>query len=320
MTFPYKTIKKENINCNFCGGNDYKILSNKGTDGLDLTSVICKKCALIYINPRMTKDGYKQYYENEYREKSINNGDTGSGFDCRKLFDTTQVHGRALADFIKPHLKVQGPIMEIGSGVGGVLAGIKQILNREVVGLEPSGNEAEYANSQGINTYHELIEEHTKQEKCAVILSTQALNHYLDPKYFFKWAHESLVKDGIIVVEVMNFRQQLKKAGKYENSVKIDHVYMFTPTLLKDFVRSAGFEILEYDVDEFTKKKIRQGIPHVHIRIIARKLPVKPFEKLIITPHNYIKTLLSINKYIIYLQYFIFIRLPKSFKFLFRFS
>lgn len=313
MSFPYSTIQKENIPCNLCGQDNYKVLSNKGTDGLELRSVMCKNCALIYINPRMTKDGYKLYYENEYREKSINNGDEGSGFDCKKLFDSTINHGKFLANFMKPYLKVSGPIMEIGSGVGGVLEGMKQVLNREVIGLEPSGNEAEYANSQGIRTYHELIEDHTKQEKCAVVVSTQALNHYLDPKYFFTWAHGSLVNGGIIVVEVMNFRQQLKKAGKYSNSVKIDHVYMYTPTLLRDFVRSAGFEILAYDVDEFTKKEKKQGIPRVHIRIVGKKLNEKPFEKLSLTKGNYMKTLLSINKYCIYLYYFLFTRLPRIF-------
>ncbi len=312
MSFPYSTIEKENIPCNFCGQNNYKVLSNKGTDSLDLRSVICKNCALIYINPRMTKEGYKLYYENEYREKSINNGEQGSGFDCKRLFETTQVHGRFLANLMRPYLKVSGPIMEIGSGPGGVLYGIKEVLNREVIGLEPSGNEADYANQQGIKTYHELIEDHTKQEKCAAIVSTQALNHYLDPRYFFTWAHNSLVNGGIIVVEVMNFRQQLKKAGKYSNSVKIDHVYMYTPNLLKDFVRSAGFEIVKFDVDEFTKKKPQQGIPKVHIRIIGKKLNEKPFDKIKLTPRNYIKTLLSINKYYIYLYYLLHSRILKK--------
>lgn len=311
MSFPYLTIEKENIPCNFCGQNNYKILSNRGTDGLSLQSVICRNCALIYINPRMTKDGYKLYYENEYREKSINNGVQGSGFDCKRLFETTQVHGRFLADFMKPYLKVSGPIMEIGSGVGGVLYGMKQVLNREIIGLEPSGNEAEYANSHGIKTYHELIEEHTKQEKCAVIVSTQALNHYLDPKYFFTWAHDSLVNGGIIVVEVMNFRHQLKKAGRYDNSVKIDHVFMYTPNTLKDFIESAGFEIVKFDVDEFAVRKSQQGIPKIHIRIIGKKLNIKPFSKIKLTPRNYIKTLLSINKYYIYLYYLYHSRLLK---------
>jgi 2-polyprenyl-3-methyl-5-hydroxy-6-metoxy-1,4-benzoquinol methylase len=314
MSFPYNTIEKENIPCSFCLGNDYKLLSNKGTDGLSLNSVICKKCGLIYINPRMTKDGYKFYYEEEYRQKTINNGDTGSGFDCKKLFDSTIGHGKFLGELISKYLKVNGSIMEVGSGVGGVLEGMKRVLNREVVGIEPSKVESDYANSQGIKTYHTLIEDHKKNEKFAVIVSTQALNHYLDPRYFFKWAHESLFENGLLVLEVMNFRQQLQKAGKYENSVKIDHVYMYTPEVLRDFVKSAGFEILFYEADEYVKKDIVQGIPRVHIRIVAKRINKQPFEELIINKNNYIFTLLSINKYYIYLRYLLTERLPKLLK------
>ena len=147
MSFPYNTIEKENIPCSFCLSNNYRILSKKGTDGLALNSVICKKCGLIYINPRMTKEGYKFYYEEEYRQKTINNGELGSDFDCKRLFESTIGHGSFLAELIKPYLKVNGNIMEVGSGVGGVLQGMKKGLNRDVFGLEPSKVESDYANA-----------------------------------------------------------------------------------------------------------------------------------------------------------------------------
>jgi hypothetical protein len=87
---------------------------------------------------------------------------------------------------------------------------------------------------------------------------------------------------------------------------------MYTPDLLKDFVRSAGFEIVKFDVDEYTKRPPQQGIPKVHIRIIGKKLNTKPFSEIKLTPKNYIKTLLSINKYYIYLQYLLYSRLLKK--------
>lgn len=309
MAFPYENLKKENIVCNFCGTDDYNVLSDDGTDGLKITSVICKKCALIYINPRMTKEGYALYYEGEYRDKTINHGEVSSGFSCQKLFDTTQVHGKFLGDLIKKFKIPNGALMEVGSGVGGVLKGMKEVLGREVVGLEPSGQEASFANSQGIRTYHSLIEDHKKQENFAVVVSTQSLNHFLDPKYFFTWAHNCLVNDGLLVVEVMNFRHQLKKAGLFKNAVKIDHVYMFTPEVLKDFIESSGFEIIHFDSDELTPKKNIPGIPKIHIRIVGRKLDKKPFKKLVLTKGNFKKTKRSINKYVIYLKYLFFSRL-----------
>ena len=107
----------------------------------------------------------------------------------------------------------------------------------------------------------------------------------------------------------MNFRHQLKKAGLYKNSVKIDHVYMFTPEVLKDFIESASFEIMHFDSDEYSPKKNIPGIPKIHIRIVGKKLDKKSFNKLILTKNNFRNTLRSINKYIIYFKYLVFTRL-----------
>lgn len=312
MSFPYNTIKKENIKCNFCGEDNYTTLSREGTDGLALNSVICKKCGLIYINPRMTKDGYKLYYEDEYRSKTINNGEKGSGFRVEKLHETTRGHGRFLGELIKKYLNIPGVIMEVGSGPGGVLYGLKEILNREVVGIEPSLEESDYANKVGIKTYHTLMEDFEGVEKYAAVVSTQSLNHYLDPKFFFTWSYNSLLENGILVLEVMNFRQQLKKAGKFKNAVKIDHVYMYTPEVLKDFVKSAGFEILDFHADEYMKLDRVQGIPRVHIRIVAKKINGKtPFKELIIDQKNYRNTLKSLNPTKVYLRYLLLEKIPR---------
>lgn len=303
--FPYETAVKEKIVCNLCGKNDYKILSEKGTDHLAIRSVICKNCALIYINPRMTKEWYGKYYEAEYRDKTIN-GENGNNFSCEQLFESTINHGKKLGELIQPYIPNTGDILEVGSGVGAVLTGMKSVLNRNIVGIEPSGQEAAYAVSRGVETHHSLIEDYAdRSKKYAVIVTTQALNHFLDPKYFFTFAYNQLQDDGIIVVEVMNFRQQLKNAGKYENAVKIDHVYMFTPEVLNEFIQSAGFDIIYQDSDETTVHERIPGVPRIHIRIIGKKTNRKPFESLIISPSIYSRVSLSINKYKIYISYLI---------------
>lgn len=303
--FPYETAIKENIVCNLCGSDNYEILSEKGTDGLALRSVICKKCALIYINPRMTKEGYGKYYEAEYRDKTIN-GENVNDFSCEQLFESTINHGKKLGELIQPFIPPIGDILEVGSGVGAVLTGMKSVLKRNIVGIEPSGQEAAYAESRGVPTHHSLMEDYNDQsKKYAAIVTTQALNHFLDPKYFFTFAYNQLQDDGIIVVEVMNFRQQLKKAGKYENAVKIDHVYMFTPEVLSEFVRSAGFDIVYQDSDEETVHERIPGVPRIHIRIIGKKTNRNPFISLAIEPKIYQKVASSINKYKVYIGYLI---------------
>ncbi len=54
--------------CNYCGANEFKILSKKDRYGLSVSTVICKTCGLIFINPRMDKKSYDKFYQGYYRK------------------------------------------------------------------------------------------------------------------------------------------------------------------------------------------------------------------------------------------------------------
>ena len=55
------------INCNFCGGNDYTVLSSGHIikeGAIDL--VRCNNCSLVYYNPQLTKEELEPYYAEDY--------------------------------------------------------------------------------------------------------------------------------------------------------------------------------------------------------------------------------------------------------------
>ena len=93
-------VPPSEISCNFCGKNDYRVLSHEGSEGLTITTVMCKCCGLIYINPRMPKDWYNKYYQDEYRVKTITH-DKGIGFDFENLFKKSKSHGAALGKLFR---------------------------------------------------------------------------------------------------------------------------------------------------------------------------------------------------------------------------
>lgn len=306
--FSYKEAETENVNCYSCGGSKFYTLSRKGTDKMSLRAVMCKECGLIFINPRMTSEWYSRYYQEEYREKTIERGIEGSQFDPDLLFRETIGHGIFLGKLLSPYLKNNGKIVDVGSSVGGVLHGIREITGRDIQGIEPSQKEADCALRNGIPTEVTLIEDYSGLEKDPVsaIVCTQSMNHFLNPGYFLEWSHKTLQDDGILLIEVMNFRQQLRMAGKYENAVKIDHVYMYTPSVLRTFVESSGFKILYLEVDEWKKRKKDRhpSVPFVHIRLIARKTDRKPLARsrwIAIRPVIQLVTLSPILTYIIYI-------------------
>lgn len=290
--------------CNFCKGEDFRELAVKDHQGLDVRTNVCKRCGLIFINPRPTQQWYKKFYkEGEYRNNflSQNTDAREANLKLELMFLKGSNRGFVFADEIGSFLK-KGLVIDVGSGIGDVLNGFRNRLGWPVLGIEPSMHEGCYAKTKDIETFICPIEEigylDKKIPSAANILCVQSLNHFLDPNYFFIWAYNKLEQNGRLVLEVKDFGFQAKKAGKLESAIQIDHPFMFIAGVLMDFVKSAGFDIIFCDEDSdksfrtlHNRKKNIPGVPGTHIRLVAIKSSRKPFENLFIN---------SKNKYITY--------------------
>lgn len=156
--FNYSGQKLEDLGCNYCDSRDFKVLSRRDRYGLAVTTVICKRCGLVFINPRMTALGYSQFYENFYREQSRKYKNRENVRNLEAGFEKQKKFGGQLASEFLPHLK-SGLLVEVGSSAGGILAGFKETISgMEVLGLEPSSVEAAFAESKGISTRVGLFE------------------------------------------------------------------------------------------------------------------------------------------------------------------
>lgn len=290
--FNYDKATHVNIPCNLCNSRGFSILSREDRYGLPEQSVICHCCGLIYINPRISVQGYNDFYETGFYRQlvPVHQKKQNKVFSPKEVFLEEKRFGEALVLRIKKYLN-ERLIIEVGSATGGILASFQKELGSRVLGIEPSAAESEYATSQGIPTIKGLFEEiKIESDKPGNILCVQALNHLLDPKKFLTWAHETLDTEGRLILVVQNFLTLAKKLGRLKYATQIDHVYMFTPISLNNFVRSAGFEIIlfeDWNNDSFT----RLGLSSHHMCIVARKVEtVKPFEKLFISNDSFKKT------------------------------
>ena len=270
----------ESLACNLCGRDEFFLLAERDALGLPVRTVMCAACGLMAINPRLTKPWYERYYAYvDGLRRAYKHGIENPKEKLGRGFEEARRHGRALAaglgSFLKPGLTI-----DVGSAEGGLLAGMREVLPIEPVGIEPTIARAEFATSRGITTYAALIENIAdvapKLPAAANIVCTKSLNHFLDPGYFFRWAYATLAPDGRLLLEVKNFRQQARMSGRIHFGIQIDHPFMFVPETLASFVRAAGFEILAFEVDEEKRRKARlaqkrAGLPVGHIRLIARK-------------------------------------------------
>ena len=276
----------ETILCNLCGGTDFRVLAEEDGIGLPVRTVMCRACGLIAINPRLTKQWYGEYYR--YVNAAREHYKHGHENEKQKLgsgFAAAMKHGRAFAERLRPYI-LGGVTIDVGSAEGGLLAGMRDLVGIEPIGIEPTESRVLFANQKGIRSYACLIEDVERVvphlPRAANIVCTKSLNHLLDPAFFFSWAHRMLVPDGRLFLEVKNFRQQCRMSGRVRFGIQIDHPFMFTPETLAAFVRRAGFTIMHLEVDE-TKNRSerdlqrRSGLPVGHIRLAAMRTEREPF-------------------------------------------
>lgn len=283
--FDYSSAEYEDISCNLCGGRRFRVLCRRDQGGHAAETRLCLNCGLIYLSPRMTAGWYRRYYEEAYRhERARAKGRSeAAAVDLEARFEKGRKFGSALADLIRPYV-LPGVTIEVGSSAGGLLAGFaERIPGIQPMGIEPSSREADYASSRGIPTTAALLEELDKPLPMASnIICARSLNHLLDPRRFFAWAHGQLLPGGKLIIAVMDFRHAAKKLGSVRRAVQIDHPFMYTAEILRAFAEAAGFDIEFMDVNE--NKSFRElqamrgsGLTGQHTRLVARRAGRAPF-------------------------------------------
>ena len=276
--FDYSKTEKEEVVCNLCGGRRLSVLARRSKNNLPATTVLCRDCSLIFINPRMTTAEYDNYYKNFYRlDRNAIKG-TENETDLERNFENAKKFGRALAKRYGKYFS-GGLAVDVGSSTGGILYGLREIIPiLKIFGIEPSVAESVFARNREVPTETALFENFGADlpEAPASIFCVQSLNHLLNPKGFMIWAHEKLIDGGTLFLAVKNFRHQARRAGSIEAGVQIDHPYMFTPETLQAMVESVGFRIVVFEVDEDKSRsellaQRAEGLPRHHIWLVAIK-------------------------------------------------
>lgn len=313
--FDYHAAEKERIVCNTCGADDFYIIGHRSGDGLPVQTCHCKRCGLVYLNPRMTRGGYDEYYKYFYREHRAQiKGNNSRAGTHEKGFEDAMRFGEALGKSLKDYVVPRGVAIDVGSNTGGILSGLKNIFPAiDIVGIEPSVEASKFANSKGIKTYNCLFENFPQDEVAGVsnILCMQTLNHLLDPKGFMVWAHKTLASRGRLILSVKNFRDQCRRGGTLWSGIQVDHVYMFTPETLRLMVESAGFTVVYEDADEYKTDgeligQKKSGLSWHHIRIVGEK--IESVNALPVSSHPEIVALLrrQLSRWNIFFYYVLF--------------
>lgn len=273
MTKVEKTSHK--VPCNLCGSSDYKLLF-KSYDRLHkkpgiFNIVKCRKCGLIYIDPRPKNIG--KYYPADYIPHNLPRVDFFESLFCRlmnseryykkdkNIFD--QFLARVFDKIYNPipysHF---GRILDLGCGSGINLYNLKK-RGWDVYGLDISKNAVNFARNE-LNLKNVCVG--TIESKkypdsfFDVILLNHVIEHLSDPKRTLVEIKRVLKRGGLLLITTPNFNSfNAKLFKKFWFPLETPrHQYLFTPTTLRkllDSVENLKVREIRYSVSTYSLGK-----------------------------------------------------------------
>jgi SAM-dependent methyltransferase len=241
----------EPVACLACGSTDAAAFLT-GEDDLTgkpgrFTFVRCVRCDLVYQSPRLTLEGIRPYYEDQY----IAHQPHARWGLLAPLFRAAMGSlDRAKLRIVQRYATL-GPssrLLDVGCGSGSFLARVKQETGAAVAGVDfvDLSNRDEY---RGVEFHHGVFDgQQVGRGRFDLITMWHFLEHDYDPRRSLQHAMHALAPGGLLIVEVprldsLSFRLF---QSRWPGVQAPQHTALFDRERLVRMVSSAGFEVVEH--------------------------------------------------------------------------
>jgi 2-polyprenyl-3-methyl-5-hydroxy-6-metoxy-1,4-benzoquinol methylase len=221
----------ECVKCNLCKSDDAGLIYKKNRFNI----VKCRRCGLVYVNPRIKPDTLK----NMYNEGVIS---PFNYYVKHKKEDELTFRKRMV--LIEKYRK-KGKLLDVGCSIGTFLDVAKK-KGWDVYGIDINKRSIDYCRKKlGLNAEVKKLEE-VKEKNFDVIIMNDILEHVADPLKILKIANSILKNKGILFIATPNIGSFLSKlTGKRWLHLKPDeHIYYFTPKTIRALLEKAGFTVV----------------------------------------------------------------------------
>ena len=253
--------------CNLCGQSRFVVLTHRDRYGYPAQAHACTRCGLVFLNPRMTAEAYGRFYDGIYRPLV-------SAFHGRLIDATTiQAEQRDYAaereSFVRPFVERARPqtLLDIGGSTGVVAHHFARAFGLDAVLIDPSPLEVDEARRLGIDTVTGLVEQHDfGARRFDFVIICQTVDHLLDVNGVLARVRQLLTDQGLLFIDIVDFRAAYLRNWSVEQAVKIDHPYYLTQETMTAYLERAGFETLRADY----------AADHLHVSYICRPAAARP--------------------------------------------
>ena len=230
----------EYVNCNLCGSDDTKTMYVKADhigDKKIFNIVQCKKCGLVYVNPRHNLKAARERYSREWFKGGAYRDYMSAENELKNKF-------RRKIKVIEKYKK-SGRLLDIGCAAGFFMEVAKES-NWETFGVEISEYASNYARERGLNVLTgDLAEIDFPDEYFDVITMWEVIANLTDPRKNLIEAHRILKKDGLIVISTGNINSIFARFHgiNWEILSPGGHLYYFSQKTIGKMLKRTGFEI-----------------------------------------------------------------------------
>lgn len=240
----------ETVVCNLCGSAEADLrfdVPDRLFERFQVRArlVQCRRCGLIYQNPRPTLDEMGAHYLPDYELYAPEPEAVALSPWLRWAYDYGMAKRRS---FVTRH-QPRGRLLDVGCATGTFLRGVRAAGDWEVLGVETSPAAAQIARERhGLDVRIGTVEAASFPDQAfdAVTL-WDVLEHLHDPAASLLEIRRILRPGGVLVVRVPNgASRDAGWFGQYWAGLEPPrHLYVFTPQTLGRLLTQRGFQILE---------------------------------------------------------------------------
>jgi len=226
----------EHITCKFCGNKESNLFL--AMEGFAYRK--CKKCGLVYQNPRPIFDELKKRYSENYFQYELFNQE--NFFNLMKLglkdigfdyFYKEGVYGRKFLD--------------IGCATGLLLNYLSK-KGWDVIGVEICRESAEYAiNKFGLEIFIGTLQDASFPDNYFdVVHLSHLIEHVPDPLSLLIEVRRIIKKDGHVILTTPNVNGfQARVSGSKWRSAIPDHIFLFSKKTMREILTRTGFRVIK---------------------------------------------------------------------------
>jgi len=230
-----------NVPCCICGNESSRLFFSRRYDKFNYSGEFhmrrCDGCGLLFCSPRLTDEGIAKLYDANYYvfRKS----------DADYFARTAAIYQRTITNL---PVNSKGPILEVGSGKGYLLAALKG-LGWEPFGIEISPDAVAYAKKTfGIEGYAGTIDQYLYAKpdapKFPAVLCIDIIEHVTDPSHFIKLLSRVIEPNGYLIIDTPNSASaQMECEGANWRGFNPFHIFVFSDGNLTKLLEDNGFII-----------------------------------------------------------------------------